>query len=993
MTVLYSNSQNLAYIENKGQWPWQVHFAVGTETGRSFFEGNIITHHFFDYSSIAAAHRGEVGSSILNGHVFKTKFINALQTLPKGSGKQPTYYNYFLGNNPKHWARACEAFAGYTYNNMYEFIDLRVYQNSGYAKMDWIVNSNGDPAAIQWKYEGTDDVSIENGRLIIRTSVGELIEQAPVAYVIITHNEQGKQLKTPITQRVSCDFVEENGVFSFRLGEYNRKYTLVIDPELIFSSYSGSFDDNFGYTATYDSYGNLISGSSAFGQGYPTTVGAYQTTWGGGTGQGNLAGTDMALSKYDVSGTFMQWSTFLGGDHDDLPHSIICNENDELLVFGTTSSLNYPTTASAFDSTFNGGVAFSPFGVGTLYSNGSDIVVSKLSANGDQLTASTFIGGTGNDGVNTAAGLKFNYADEFRGEIDLDAQGNVYVVTSTQSSDFPIENAAQSTYNGMQEACVLKMNEDLSLLLFSSYLGGSDDDSGLSISFDQVGNVLLCGGTQSTDLTWIGAPYQSSYAGGNADGWIAKLSPNGSQVLALTYFGTTAYDQLYFIEADDQSDVFVYGQTRDQSNSLIINAGFSQPNSGMVVTKFDNLLSSIAWSTLFGNGLGKPNLSPTAFLVDVCGKIYLSGWGGNVNQYSTTEAGFTNGLLVTPGAYQTTTDGSDFYLLVLEADASAVTYASFFGGNISSEHVDGGTSRFDRKGIIYQSVCAGCGGNSDFPIYPPNAVSAINNNSCNNGVFKYDFQLPLTVADFQLPNQLCTGTSEVLLSTSSLATSLEWFVDGVSIGMGNPLNYTFSTGGIHEVTLVASNPNTCNFVDSISRVIDIIDPLVQDLTDVTSCAGVPVQLGDGIIFDPNASYTWLPNDGSIQNTNSPFPLFVGNTSNTYTVLVNHGLCTDTLTQSVLVPQLDLSISNDTTLCVPDVVDLIASASPQNGNLIWSTSFNFMNPINVGGESGITVMVNGSQTYYVQYTLQGCSVSDSMQVNLVENQTEIVGDFT
>jgi gliding motility-associated-like protein len=413
----------------------------------------------------------------------------------------------------------------------------------------------------------------------------------------------------------------------------------------------------------------------------------------------------------------------------------------------------------------------------------------------------------------------------------------------------------------------------------------------------------------------------------------------------------------------------------------------------MVVTKFDNLLSSIAWSTLFGNGLGKPNLSPTAFLVDVCGKIYLSGWGGNVNQYSTTEAGFTNGLLVTPGAYQTTTDGSDFYLLVLEADASAVTYASFFGGNISSEHVDGGTSRFDRKGIIYQSVCAGCGGNSDFPIYPPNAVSAINNNSCNNGVFKYDFQLPLTVADFQLPNQLCTGTSEVLLSTSSLATSLEWFVDGVSIGMGNPLNYTFSTGGIHEVTLVASNPNTCNFVDSISRVIDIIDPLVQDLTDVTSCAGVPVQLGDGIIFDPNASYTWLPNDGSIQNTNSPFPLFVGNTSNTYTVLVNHGLCTDTLTQSVMVPQLDLSISNDTTLCVPDVVDLIASASPQNGNLIWSTSFNFMNPINVGGESGITVMVNGSQTYYVQYTLQGCSVSDSVQVNLVENQTEIVGDFT
>jgi gliding motility-associated-like protein len=237
------------------------------------------------------------------------------------------------------------------------------------------------------------------------------------------------------------------------------------------------------------------------------------------------------------------------------------------------------------------------------------------------------------------------------------------------------------------------------------------------------------------------------------------------------------------------------------------------------------------------------------------------------------------------------------------------------------------------------------------------------------------------------------GSSEILLSTSSLATSLEWLVNGVSIGTGNNLNYTFNTSGDIAVTLVASNPNTCNFTDTITRTIEVIEPLVQQLSDLTSCSGVPVQMGEGLIFDPNATYTWLPNDGSVQSPSSPFPLFIGSASNAYTLLINHGLCTDTITQDVLVPDLSLTVSSDTTLCNPGVVDLMANGNPTSGNIIWSTSFNFMNPINVGGESTISVMVNGTQTYYAQLTSQGCSVADSVQVNLVANQTEIQGDFT
>jgi gliding motility-associated-like protein len=987
-------AQVVHFIENKGQWPSQVKFSAATENGRTFFENNAFTHHFFDLSEIAKAHAGKEFDPIMRGHVFRQVFRNAHPERVVVDAFQQTRYNYFLGNDPLKWGRDCREAKGFRYQNFYSGIDLHVYQNEFFMKYDWEVQRGASPAQIQWSYEGTDDVRVEDGRLIVRTALGEIVEQIPIAYQMIPMEGEAAGNNPPWKTRVECAFVKNGNTISFRVGKYDPRYALVIDPELIFSSYSGSFDDNFGYTATYDSQGNLISGSSAFGQGYPTTLGAYQTTWGGGDGQGTLAGTDMAISKYDVSGTFMQWSTFLGGAHDDLPHSLICNSNDELIVLGTTSSGNFPVTSNAYDNSFNGGANFAPFGVGVQYVNGSDIIVAKLNVNGNTLEASTFVGGTGNDGVNTAAGLKFNYADEFRGEVDLDANDNVYIASSTYSINFPTVNAFQSSIGGLQDACVFQLSSDLSQMNWSTYLGGSDDDSGFSLAEDNAGNVFVCGGTQSVDFPLAGNGYGQIFNGGNSDGWIAKLNPSGTSLLTSTYFGSNVFDQLYFIETDNADEVFVYGQTRAANSTFVVNASFSQPNSGMLVTKFPNDLSSIVWSTVFGTGGGEPNLSPTAFLVDVCGKIYLSGWGGAVNEYSTTEAGYTTGLLTTPDAYQNTTDGSDFYLLVLEADASAVTYASFFGGNISSEHVDGGTSRFDRKGIIYQSVCAGCGGNSDFPIFPANAVSAVNNNSCNNGVFKYDFQLPLTVANFNAPPLLCEGSTIQLVSTSSLAASVQWhFSDDNSTVFGNSVVHTFNSPGTYTITLTAQNPVTCNAVDTISRTITVVAPIVETLSDVTVCNGVPVQLGQ-VSADPNAVYSWLPNDGNLSDINGPLPIFTGSSSASYQLLVQHDVCTDTLTQNVIVPQLELTLPNDTALCVPDNIDLNAVISPSTGSLIWSASPDFSNPLNSNTQDlSINVFVNGMQTYFAQLTSEGCTVEDSVSVFMVGDQATIQGDFT
>jgi len=244
--------------------------------------------------------------------------------------------------------------------------------------------------------------ALAEGRITVRTALGEVTEHIPMAYQEIN----GERRPVP------CHYTQEGTVFGFAPGPHSAEHPLVIDPVLSFSTYSGSSSDNFGYTATYDADGFLYSGSSAFGQGYPTTTGAYQTQHAGGQGLGD--GIDVAITKFDTKGQFLIWSTFLGGAGDELPHSMIVNGANELFVYGTTSSLDFPVTSGAYDATFNGGTATNPAGLGANYVNGSDIFIARLGANGDALLASTYIGGSQNDGFNAASGLKHNYADEVR---------------------------------------------------------------------------------------------------------------------------------------------------------------------------------------------------------------------------------------------------------------------------------------------------------------------------------------------------------------------------------------------------------------------------------------------------------------------------------------------------------------------------------------------------------------------------------------------------
>jgi len=958
----------LEFIRNDGQWDSHVRYAAHLHGGSLFAEENSFTiallspeqlHQFYDNK-----YEGKPQSPI-DAAAYRMTFAGASHS-PQiiSEGCYPHYHNYYLGDDPTRWVSRVPLFHELTYSELYEGIDLHVSQYQHSLKYEFFIAPSADPSQIKIEYDGVSSLKLSNGHLMIHTPVTRIIELPPFAYQIDNNGD---------TLHVDCDYVLNKNVVSFRLSDYNHDLPLVIDPVVVFSSYSGSASDNWGYTATYDSEGNLFGGGICFGASYPTTLGAYQVNYAGGQ-------TDIAISKFNAQGNSLLYSTYIGGSALDIPHSLYVNDNDELYVLGTTGSANYPVTARAFDTTFNGGPNTS-LSTGLTFGQGSDIVISKFSANGDALLASTFVGGSMNDGINIAAVLRKNYADDNRGEILIDENSNVLVVSSTYSPDFPItSDAYDTTYNGGQDVCVFKMNQDLSQMIWSTYLGGVGNDAGYSMALASDNSVYVCGGTLSSDFPTIQGAYQPALAGG-ADGFVSHISENGGSLLHSTFLGQQGYDQCYLVKLDRQNHPHPFGQTNATGSAWIQNAQYAVPNGGQFLTKLTPALDSVIWSTAFGTGNVGPDISPTALMVDYCSNIYMSGWGGlPLNGF-----GGTAGLPITNDAYQRFTDGSDFYFICISDDASQLKYASFFGGTTvasAREHVDGGTSRFDRKGRIYQAVCAGCGGQSDFPT--TNGAWSTENGStnCNLGVIKMDFGLPEVVADFTMPRTVCAPDSVHFIDHSQTignSTSYLWiFGDGTTSNEHSPVHY-YDQAGVYYVTLIVQDLGSCNFADTLRKSLLVLTNTLDTLPDLSVCAGGFVQIG----LQPfaNTLYHWLPNP-DIQNDQISNPVIMPSQTSVYSLEVTYGACVDTLQQRVEVHPLPATVMTDTVICKGDAamlhVDLFNPSA--SFTIEWSLTPDFVSVFGQG-QSQVRVSPTSNTTYYVRVSDEFCEIEGTVRVDV------------
>jgi gliding motility-associated-like protein len=847
------------FVENKGQWQKNIQYKAKIPAGNLYLESNQLTYQFYDEQDIARLHdlhhhlikEPTERDYLLDLHAFNIEFLSSKTPEIQVSDATSDYVNYYLGNDSNMWASNVKKYRNLSYKNLYKNIDFKFYLKEGYLKYDFLVAPKGNTNEIQLKYNGVDNLYLDKGKLIIKTSVNEIIEQKPYAYQVINGKEK----------EVKCKFKLTDNVVSFEFPKgYDLTKELIIDPTLIFASYSGSTVDNWGYTSTFDNSGNLYGGGVSFGVGYPKTIGAYQMNFNGGNDTVNfgslhyLGGTDITLTKFTSNGTSLIYSTYLGGSENEAPHSLIVNNNDELLILGTTSSPDFPVLASSYDAGFNGGVSY--IGTTPSYTNGADIVIAKLNSSGTILVGSTYIGGSGNDGLNISSSLNYNYADEFRGEIIVDSLNNVYVASSTLSADFPITpGAVQSVFGGIQDAVVFKIDNNLSAMIWSTYLGGSDGDAAYSLQFDELGNLVFTGGTKSADFPTTSGAYQTVYQG-NRDGWVTKIDNNATSILASTFVGTPDYDQSFFVQLDTANNVYLLGQT-EGAYPITPSTVYSNPNSGQFLHKLTSNLDSTIFSTTFGTSSGEVDIALSAFLVNECNNILISGWGGYLNSsYGQADFSTTTGLPITLGAIQPITDGNDYYLMLLKENADTLLYSTFFGGNTSADHVDGGTSRFDKRGIVYQAVCASCGWSSvsDFPTTPGAWSPNDSSSNCNLAVFKIDLTSFVIDAGLYTGPIHCFGDTTRFQNLSTGGISYYWdFGDGGSSTAFEPI-HVYADSGTYNVMLIASDAVTCVNVDTAFVDVVVQGPDVNVRPDTAVCIGDKIPLW----ADGGTAHFWNP---------------------------------------------------------------------------------------------------------------------------------------
>jgi gliding motility-associated-like protein len=966
-TIKTQDFAEFNFIPNKGQWQNDFRYKVKVDLNEIYIKDKSILFNILETGIHDSIYHRKMCPPNYNksplpfrveAHAFEIFFDNANIPSFEEIDVLPFYHNYYLGNKAKNWKTGIHPIRKVKLKELYDGIDVIISSKNGNLSIDFFVLPMAKVKDIKLTVSGINKLKLDSTDIIITTSVGELRLNTPRAF------QNGGEI--PIRYKINKNTIS----FDFPEG-YDKKSELHIDPEIMFCSYSGATSDNWGYTATYDREGFLYAGGNSFGMGYPTTLGAYDTIYG--------ENVDAAISKYDTTGSYLIYSTYLGGSGAEVPISMITNDLNELYVLTITGSSDYPYTVGCFDSTFNGGTNYILTHV-INYTNGSDLGITAFSADGTSLIASTYLGGTGNDGLNAAIALLHNYADDARGEIILGSNNEVYIAGSTYSTDFPTTlSSFQPNPSLGQKGFVTCMDRYLSQITWSSYFDGSGDDAIYSIFLGRLDAIYIAGGTTSNDLPTTTNAIMPNFQG-NVDGFIARISNNGAFLTSCTYFGTPQYDQVFFVRTDKNDNVYLYGQTNNTTNALVQNAGWYTNSGGQFITKLNRYLTSIYWSTRFGTTPGFINLSPSALTVDYCNNIYLSGWGGSLNN------GGTNGLPITSDAFQITTDNNDFYFLSIDGDANQLIFASYFGGHQSMEHVDGGTSRFDRLGRLYQSICAGCGGHNDLPTTTGAWSNTNNSFNCNNGVVKIDFYLPAIVADFNIPNLICLPDSVHFINNSHIPnisnTIFYWdFGDGSYSNLMNPIHY-YSNAGVYTITLIVSDVTSCNGSDTIQKIITILNNDIDTLNEVKICLGQSANIGITSLPAQGLTYSWTPSD-YLSNPNISDPIANPPYDITYTLSITGDVCAQIFVQPVSVINIIADAGNDTTVCMSPITLYGSGSGDTDLSYIWSSNSNFTDTLNSSlNNNSVTVYPTNSHTYYLQVSNSLCYDIDSVRVTLL-----------
>lgn len=678
------------FIENKGQWPSEVLYLTCFDGLDAWITTKGVVYDFYKLEEVSEPKTKQKRlpnkfvskKYIRTGHVVQYELQgNNINPIHEGKQKQEGYYNYFLGNDPRKQATFVGLYKEVIVKEIYRGIDIRYYFDKGNLRYDYIVRPSADPTQIAFKIKGSDKTYVDEvGNLVFTTCFGEIRIAKLYCY------------QTQDKRQVSSKFICNGESFMVEVDSYDNKQDLIIDP-LIYSSFLGGSSLDVCNSIAVDIHGNAYISGKTKSTDYPTTLGTYQTM--------SFGAWDAFVAKLNAIGTELEYSTYIGGNGDDEGYSIVVDVNGEAYVTGFTNSINFPTTTYAYQKIYWGGTSdvfvtkLNSTGTELIYSTYiggkeddvgysiaidiggyayitgwtkstdypttlrayqkknkglSDVFVTKLSFNGNDLIFSTLLGGSYNDEGYSIA---------------LDGERNVYVAGQAGSVDFPITpDAYQTTHRGgNSDIFVTKFNTKGTELIYSTFIGGSDWEEAWGITIDDFGNAFLAGWTSSTNFPTTAGAAQTVYGGGFSDAFVLKLNPIGTDLIFSSYIGGDEWDEGWSIVINWNGNAFVSGWTKS-TNFPTTSDAYQIAHRGLsdaYLTKIDSLGTSLIHSTFIGGGDWDEGWS---IAIDWNENVYIAGYTKSTdfpttpNAYQATYAGILDGF-VTKISFSPTTSVSE----------------------------------------------------------------------------------------------------------------------------------------------------------------------------------------------------------------------------------------------------------------------------------------------------------------------------------------------
>jgi len=460
--------------------------------------------------------------------------------------------NFFVGNSASQWRTGVANYGRVRVEQVYRGIDVVYYGSGKQLEYDFKVAPGADFTAIRMRFAGARSVRIdERGDLLVATAVGVLRQHKPVAY----------QLVDGVRRETTARFLlDNNREVEFRLGDYDRRLPLVIDPALSFATYLGGSNEDRIYGLALDLQGYAYVAGNTFSSDFPVTAGAAQT----GTHPGFI--NYGFVAKIDTANGQMIYCSFIGGTRFEIPglnihgdarnvaYGVAVDSAGNAYVTGQTNAVDFPTTADCVQPSLAGGL---------------DAFVVKLNAQGAALVYSTYLGSNNSAGPNSSFG-----AEDVGVSIAVDSAGSAYVTGRTSGRDFPTTPGAlkatrpddfgsvgsdDQPIQFFSDAFVTKLNPAGAALVYSTYLGGRGDDTGSGIRVDNAGNAYVVGTTQSRDFPTTN-PFQAGFDG-IADAFVAKVNHTGSALVYSTYIGGAGNDTGNAIAIDASGNAYFAGTT------------------------------------------------------------------------------------------------------------------------------------------------------------------------------------------------------------------------------------------------------------------------------------------------------------------------------------------------------------------------------------------------------------------------------------------------